>query len=185
MPRVSPRDGIRCGWFTGDGFIASQSHADHRTRWATSRCETICKKGKMDYLMYDDSIRHQCPTCGRKTLQVQRLSDGSSEMICMDLNCDFGEIVPDHGGSIGGSTVIGDGSFETRVHRLGRSHLADMAANLSESVTTLSGRAKVIVRRSACGRFGRRGSWDDRTGFIAGAGSLVGSVRRFGCLGVC
>lgn len=91
--------------------------------------------------MTEHEPRHICPQCHKDTLQVQPLPGGSTERMCVDLDCDFSETLAD-GGSSGT-----DESFEIRVRRLSDDRLCDMVDHLRRSVETLSGRGQSISRR--------------------------------------
>jgi len=95
--------------------------------------------------MKDNSPKLKCPQCGRKTLVVQQLPDGRSEMICVDPACDFGQIVVSHAPA--SMPASGQEAFHERVERMEESRLQQMRTSLERSVHTLSGRARSLAQR--------------------------------------
>lgn len=95
--------------------------------------------------MKEDLSKLKCPQCGRKTLVVQQLQDGRSEMICIDDACDFGQIVVSHASA--SMSASGQQTFHERVERMEDSRLQQMRSSLERSVRTLSGRARSLAQR--------------------------------------
>ena len=76
---------------------------------------------------------------------VQPLQDGSVEMVCLELDCDFTEIVARQGLSPHEGMGKVDDSFASRLPRLTAEQLEKMAWSLAHSVESLSGRARRIA----------------------------------------
>jgi len=91
--------------------------------------------------MSSHNSRHKCPKCGNKSLVVQRLQDGSTELVCVDPDCDFREIAADSAGAVPG------GSFQATLPRRSIDQLREMVENLKKSAQVLSGRAGYLAQR--------------------------------------
>ena len=95
--------------------------------------------------MRNEQSNLQCPKCGKKSLLVQPLQDGRKELICLDLDCDFAEVVSD----ADSLAPPGDArnSFAQRVTTIADEHLRDMADNLANSTEQLSGKSKRTAKQ--------------------------------------
>ena len=91
------------------------------------------------------STKHRCPKCGSQSMLVQPMQDGSVEMVCLELECDFTEVVAGQSLSTAQDTAKLDESFASRLPGLTTEQLDDMAENLARSMENLSGRARRIA----------------------------------------
>ena len=96
--------------------------------------------------MPEHARKHTCPQCEQNTLLVQPLPDGTTQLVCVDLDCDFSEVGHRAEAGGGGSSPT-DASFQARVQRSNADHLCDMIERLRQSVETLSGRGQSIARQ--------------------------------------
>ncbi len=83
-----------------------------------------------------------CPKCGSSDLISQPASGGGREIICLDLDCDFAQLVDSED-----VTDYDESSFASRLSKTETRHLYQMADNLAESVENLKGRAKRLAKQ--------------------------------------
>lgn len=83
-----------------------------------------------------------CPKCGKRSLFRDQLSDGRVELICLNLDCDYLDVVSE----LDAQERVAD-EFVDRVQRLGESQLRKMQENLVKTSDFLRGRSKRLARQ--------------------------------------
>jgi hypothetical protein len=84
-----------------------------------------------------------CPKCGAKKLFHERLPDGRVETICLDLECDFSEVIA----GVGSGENPDSDFFTGRVGQMTESQLRQCEEKLLCSAESLNGRAKRLAQR--------------------------------------
>jgi hypothetical protein len=84
----------------------------------------------------------KCPKCGGGELFRQAVPGGQTEVICLDMDCDFAQVVTE----APGAEVEETGTFADRLCRLADDELQSMAQRLREGVDTSAGRARRVVQ---------------------------------------
>lgn len=97
--------------------------------------------------MSKEASKSQCPTCKKETLLAQPLPDGSMELVCLELECDFAQVVSSHLAEPGEAVGTSGDTFVSKLPALPDQQLERMADNLETAIDDLSGRAKRTARR--------------------------------------
>lgn len=102
--------------------------------------------GKKDLSQWADSetpaAGQPCPKCGAGRLFREQLSDGRTELICLNLDCDYMQVVSEPGEKEGGAS----GSVG-RMTRMTVGQLQTMHEKLVEACETLRGRSKRLAKQ--------------------------------------
>jgi len=96
-----------------------------------------------EYDSLDTTKMNACPKCGSEKLLRQVLPGGKVELICPNLDCDYSSIDTMLRADTSAETI----TFAERLSRMNKDQLVRMAENLTQSVETLSGRAKRLAQR--------------------------------------
>jgi hypothetical protein len=82
-----------------------------------------------------------CPKCGAKKLFRERLPDGRIEIMCLELDCNYTEIVE----TTDSPDRPVESSFAGRVGRMSEEPLRQCEEKLQESIRSLNGRARRLA----------------------------------------
>jgi hypothetical protein len=83
-----------------------------------------------------------CPKCGVGRLFREQLSDGRAELLCLNLDCDYLQVVSESEEKEGG-----DQRFVDRIMRMTQEQLQMMQDKLVETCETLGGRSKRLAKQ--------------------------------------
>lgn len=85
-----------------------------------------------------------CPRCGSKDLLRQTQPDGRIELICLNLDCAFAQVLPASAPAAPAASADG---FAEHLAAVSTDHLRQMADNLDRTCRTLTARPRRIARR--------------------------------------